>query len=277
MNILTPPTDSFYKFAAIGGLILFLAGAFFIFKEGDHEDELLTKQQGEERILQKEINLLSDELKYNLKYKKLNDSIDNGIGKLLDESNPIVSKDSLYKDSLRKVILYNLPDSIQNRYKTIILKSEQLKINRDLITKHKENHDSYFIPYLIALYLGEIACLAGFILWYSNIQKPLDEEQKLKEGQRQLQGEYWSENCQSCLKTFLFVQERGKELNGNPSKLFCKECYTEGAFIEPELTFNQAEAKLRTELNRLNYKERKIRKKIIILKKSLRWKRNDLW
>ncbi len=63
LNFLTPPTDSFYKFLAISGLILFISSIYLIsfndpLYSGEH-DKLL----GEKKYLKKEVEILKSQLK----------------------------------------------------------------------------------------------------------------------------------------------------------------------------------------------------------------------
>lgn len=273
MSFISPPTDSFYKFLAVGGLVAFLTCGFFIFKGEDSHHELLVKQEGEEKILQTELNLLTDEFKFNKKYKRLTDSINSGIGNLLNkETNSKSFNDSIYKE-----IFYNLPDSIQKKFKLIMLKKEELAVNKEFIMNQKSDHDSYFILYLIGLYLCEIAAVLGFIFWYQKIQKPLDVEIEAKEIQKNLQGDYWAERCQSCLRTFFFMNERGTEKDLTLNKFFCKNCYENGSFVEQGLTFEEASLKLKRRLEGLKYNQRKINRSLKKLKLALRWKRLKVW
>src|SRR5207253_9151487 len=123
-----PPNDNFFKFFDIGGLVTMIFGLFIIYKNDNTETDLLLKQQVQERILSKEVSLITEELDYNVKFKRLNDSVTEKFQELLEKAK------GLTKDTIYKKIIYNLPDSLKNRFKELMLKDEELKANRTLIS-----------------------------------------------------------------------------------------------------------------------------------------------
>lgn len=80
--------------------------------------------------------------------------------------------------------------------------------------------------------------------------------------------------CQSCGMPFAEIKH-GTESNGEESKIYCELCYSQGEFIEPDITFDQM---LERGIKGLEEKEgSNFKKKIMIkyypkmLKKLDRW------
>lgn len=269
MNLFSAPTDSFYKFLAVGGLIIFIAGGVLLFQDNIHKNELSEKYWNEYLMVQNDIDVFITELDYNQKYKPLSDSLRNYYGNIIENIQP--------NDSISKSILYNLPDTLQAEFKELSLKKKKLELSKEFYDDEVSwNIRTTMI--IIPLYLGEIIGLFGLFFWYDKIQKPIDIRQISEETQRYLQGEVWFENCQSCMKTFFHLDELGREKDGSVNNIYCKECYTDGVFVEPELTLKEALERLKGNLKRLNYSNPIERYyKIKKLKRSIRWGRERLW
>lgn len=45
--------------------------------------------------------------------------------------------------------------------------------------------------------------------------------------------------CQSCTLPLDNMDDRGTEKDGTKSQLYCKYCYQDGAFTEPDMTLDQ--------------------------------------
>lgn len=268
MSIISPPTDNLYKFIAISGLIIFIFGGVLILQDYNTEKDLLIKQWEKEQLLQSDISFLKDELDFNMKYVQLSDSIENKLGVLLNEQT--------ISDSVSKSIVYNLPDSVKEKFISLLHKQAELNVNRNSIDYITSGNFNHYLSVSL-LYIGEIIAVFGFILWYNMVQKPLDDEQRNKLNEDLIDGNVSAENCQSCFKTFFFKDEFGLELDGTINKFFCKECYTKGVFVEPELTYDKAKNRLKQKLKSLNYnfiQRYRIQRKF---KVALRWRRNQIW
>lgn len=276
MNLLPPPTDNLYKFISIAGLTSMIGGLILFFTTIDKADELAVKYRGEERILQKELNLISEELDYNTKYKKLNDSLSKSIDILLNRTK---SSQSL-KDSVYRQILYNLPDSIKSEFKKVILKKEELANSRDLVNFNTSLSENYRVPYLIMLYGGEIFALFGFLFWWDKTQRLTNKSEHnkvLAETNKLLSMDLWQTHCQSCLKTIRLKKERGTEIDGKYNRVFCINCYKDGGFTEPDLQYSSALKNLKMEYKKLNYSRFRIYKHSKNLKNCIRWAGKFNW
>lgn len=263
MQLFTPPTDSFYKFLAISGLIAMVSSSFLLFRQDKNNYNLLIKLKVEEKILQKEILLFMDEITYNIRYKKIIDSIP----QIKNVLNPELYSQT---DSINKKILFNLPDSIKDKIKTMVLKKENLIRKREFINKYTSNYESYFIIYLICLYGGEITAIIGFLSWYYKIEKPTQKKLEYEQN-KLLEDDLWQEFCQSCYKTIYLNIERGTEKDGSFNRTYCKKCYQDGKFVEPDLKFEEAKKRLISELKKRKYSFFKIKKYTRELKKCIRW------
>lgn len=263
MNLTSPPTDSIYKFSAIAGLILFGYMGYFFFMPDEHEKRE-HELQTELTSLTARLQILEDKLLYNA--DSASDSIQIQVisGLILD---------SLSNSDLKNII-YKSSTSIQKEYSDLF---KDANIWASKWNSHEYDGEVYYnfsrTTFIVLLYLGEIACIFGFAFWYFNIQKPQDEEHE----QRRLRGEILQPCCQSCFKEIIFPQERGTESDGEPSKNFCSDCYINGLYTEPELTFKNASKRLSKKMDELNYSERRKRKGLKKFKNLDRWRRLRKW
>ena len=266
MNLFTPPTDSLYKFISILGMALVITGFVLYFSSIPKESELAVKYQGEERILEKKIEMMMDEMIYNRKYKKLNNNI----------TTLFVNIDSLEKDPFYKEMLYNFPDSTKNNFSQILLKKAELENNKVLKEDSKSTFEvnSHFTRILACL--GLFITYVGLILWYYRIEKPLREKTKLEQN-KFLGEDLWQVDCQSCYKIIYSMSERGTESDGKRSRMYCYKCYQNGKFVEPDLEFIQARERLINELKKLKYSRFRIYIYSRRLKRCIRWASKNNW
>lgn len=235
------PTDSLYKFMAILGTISFIAGTYLMFIDDQKSMNLLYQYDKKWQAFHEE----DEALKY--EFKKMT----------ADSTKP--AWDAFWKKNQE-------------------LRLREVDLNSDwkFIQQHNNGLLSYVrtTMWMLLSLGGEVIALIGYILWYVKIQRPTDNEltQKiLKEGE-------WYSRCQSCLKTFFYINERGLESDGTTiSKLFCSDCYQRGSFTEPSLTAEEASERLRIKLSDLKYKKQRIDKDVKNLAKVLRWSRIKQW
>lgn len=273
LNFLSPPTDSFYKFIGIGGLALFIICAIFLFSTMYEDDHKLILANGNLQEQEYKLKGTIDDLEYLPEYQNL-ENVD--ISLLRAWSNN--QGDSTYlRDQNFVQSFYALPDSVREKIKTILFSGLKYRYEYESlsqkINQRKEYQDFVFICCLI----GEIFAFIGIYFWYDKIQKPLEEDRKSQESQKRFLGTNLSEYCHSCYMTFYFNNERGIEKDGTISRFFCKECYGEGKYTEPDLTFDEAKKRLVIKLHQLNYKPRRIKRKEKAFGNLLRWERLKTW
>jgi hypothetical protein len=127
LNFLTPPTDSFYKFMGVGGLILFITCGFFLFFGMYKDDYKLINADGELFIQEAKLKAVINDLEHLLQYKDLEGvdipKLKAWVAHITDTS---YSKDLLFIQSF-----YALPDSIRNKMQSIVFSrnEKQLKYN----------------------------------------------------------------------------------------------------------------------------------------------------
>lgn len=262
MSFLSPPTDSIYKFAAIAGLVIFGYMGYFQFKPNEY-DLIESNLSAEWSTIEGDFENLKDELIY---------SPDSSLDSLQKNNLVEITIDSVSKQKFKEVI-YNSDDGIISKYQSLLstLHTWSGKWNKN--KSNRSDSDIMRIVYLLLLYIAEIPCVWGMIRWYQNVQKPIDDEYE----QKRLAGELYEVKCQSCYKTINLIEERGTETNGVLSKNFCSNCYTEGVYTEPELTFETATKRLERELKNLGYSRWRRRKTMKKFRYTARWNGQTNW
>jgi len=261
MNILTPPTDNIYKFAGIAGLAFFLYMGYYFFTPNAN-DEKQWKLTEESKNLDARIYVFLQEIKYNPDIKK--DTLEINIFEsrnAIDIGTPKFAK-----------FVYSLPKSYQSIYQNIFVKRMELAAKQKVLNDKTEYTSFLNIFYLIFFYSVEILCVWGIIRWYFE-----SKEEKIHESRLRRKEIFAADDCQSCYKEFIFEDERGTNSDGSVSNYFCKECYSSGQYTEPELTFDEAQARLKSKLEKLTYKPRRVRKALASFKHLSRWERESSW
>lgn len=241
------PTDSLYKFMSIFGLVLFLYGGFYFYKTSS-ENLIIA----EENLIHKNIKLSKKNYYY---------------GNLISSQNKIINISKILNVGLK----CNVTDTlIECNYPTVLINGdyyrhmlyteidefesnramyEQLTSEIELVELKNEIADLYkpinkLITYIIIL-SGEIIMLIGFALWYGKVQSPIDLETKNK---RTLEGKVYR-ICQSCSKSIYENIDRGSNSDKSLNYLYCKECFSDGKFTDPELDFTVAKERFIVRLN----------------------------
>ncbi len=273
LNFLSPPTDSFYKFIGIGGLVLFITCGIFLFFGMYKDDYKLTLAKG--KVEEQEARLIT--IVSDLEFLPQFENLDNvNIPKLKAWVNNLTDPIYLTDRDLTESF-YALPDSIRIKMQSILfLRLEKLNQYKAMNQQINSKKSIEFIV-LFCWILGEVVGGLGIIFWYRNLQKPLNDDRKNQEDQKRFTGTDLSTDCHSCYMTFYFNSERGTEKDGAISRFFCKACYEEGRYTEPDLTFEEAKKRLITKLQELNYTNRRIKKIEKNFGKLLRWERLKVW
>ena len=77
--------------------------------------------------------------------------------------------------------------------------------------------------------------------------------------------------CQSCTLPLNQIADRGTEKDGSPSNIYCKYCYKDGAFTDPDLTMDQMKVIVSTEMHKQKLSDALIRQSIEMLPHLQRW------
>jgi hypothetical protein len=226
------PTDSLYKFIAIFGLIIFLFGGYFFYESLDSDLKITINQVSEIKQKNNELKLYLVQLKM-IEKRILDISKDINIGINCVVTDSIVECDypqKNIKNTEQKILLNTQIDEF-NRVKLLYLQKKYESF--DLNSRTDSFKTLKWIIACLIIFPSEIIMLIGFILWHHRVQKPIDLESKNK---KILDGKVF-EVCQSCSKSIYDNNQRGKNNDGTTSFLYCKECFDNGVFIEPDLDF----------------------------------------
>lgn len=79
--------------------------------------------------------------------------------------------------------------------------------------------------------------------------------------------------CQSCTMPMDNTDDRGTEKDGSKSDLYCKYCYKDGAFTDPDMTLEKMMKIARTEMSKQQIPENIIRQSMNMLPNLMRWKK----
>ena len=77
--------------------------------------------------------------------------------------------------------------------------------------------------------------------------------------------------CQSCTLPIDNMEDRGTEKDGSKSDMYCKYCYQNGAFTEPDMTLDQMMEIAETEMKKQNLPESIIQQSMNMLPRLKRW------
>ena len=77
--------------------------------------------------------------------------------------------------------------------------------------------------------------------------------------------------CQSCTMPIDNLEDRGTEKDGAKNNLFCKYCYDDGAFTDPEMTLEQMKIHVIAEMEKLKLPENTIHYALNLLPHLKRW------
>jgi Putative zinc ribbon domain len=86
--------------------------------------------------------------------------------------------------------------------------------------------------------------------------------------------------CQSCTMPIDNIEDRGSEKDGSKSNLYCKYCYRDGDFTDPEMTLEQMKNIVLTQMHKLNLPDNIIQQSLDNLPHLKRWLhpvREHLW
>ncbi len=80
-----------------------------------------------------------------------------------------------------------------------------------------------------------------------------------------------SKFCQSCTFPIDNIEDRGTEKDGEKSDLYCKYCYKDGAFTDPDMTLEKMKEIALNEMKKKKTPENIIQASISMLPQLKRW------
>lgn len=79
--------------------------------------------------------------------------------------------------------------------------------------------------------------------------------------------------CQSCSMPIDDIEMRGPEKDGSKSDEYCKYCYLNGNFTDPNMELDEMKAIVMTQLGKMRSPANVIEKAVTILPELKRWKK----
>ena len=79
--------------------------------------------------------------------------------------------------------------------------------------------------------------------------------------------------CQSCTMPIDNPADRGTATDGNKSTLYCKYCYQDGAFVNPEMPLEEMEKLVAEKMHEMHLPEQLIRQSLQALPRLDRWRK----
>lgn len=80
--------------------------------------------------------------------------------------------------------------------------------------------------------------------------------------------------CQSCTMPIDNPEDRGTEKNGAKSGEYCKYCYKDGVFTDPDMTLQRMQEIATTEMQKQHLSMDIIRQSLEMLPTLKRWRQN---
>ena len=77
--------------------------------------------------------------------------------------------------------------------------------------------------------------------------------------------------CQSCTLPIDKTEDRGTEEDGSKSVIYCKYCYKDGAFTDPDMTLERMKEIAKTEMGKQHLPDIIIQQSIDMLPRLKRW------
>lgn len=77
--------------------------------------------------------------------------------------------------------------------------------------------------------------------------------------------------CQSCTMPIDNVADRGTEKDGSKSSEYCRYCYQNGAFINPNMSFDEMKSLVTSKMKKMNLSSDLIQKSLRSLPDLKRW------
>lgn len=78
--------------------------------------------------------------------------------------------------------------------------------------------------------------------------------------------------CQSCTMPIDNVADRGTEKDGSKCNDYCRYCYQNGAFINPNMSFDEMKSLVVTQMEKMNLPADIIQNSVRVLPGLKRWR-----
>ncbi|HTQ64667.1 MAG TPA: zinc ribbon domain-containing protein [Puia sp.] len=78
--------------------------------------------------------------------------------------------------------------------------------------------------------------------------------------------------CQSCTMPIDNVQDQGTEKDGTKSKEYCKYCYQNGSFVNPDMSFQEMKSFMEKMTQEMKLPQSVVQQSLAMLPNLKRWK-----
>ncbi|WP_321997483.1 zinc ribbon domain-containing protein [Draconibacterium orientale] len=251
MNIPNLPTDNLYKFIALTGVLLFVLSVFYpVYQKTKIRDEI-SIHNGEAKKLDVEREKLKNkqkEIKSQVKIldKKIN--LDNNS----IVSDTLIVRTKIVGGSKELVDLSSQIDKLIEEYLTLKLELDikTIEINTKLEIVENKKYDLDTIDEASNIFSPASLLLAfvGFLLWYERTQKLQDKVLKQQTNQY-----LNTELCQSCGMRLTNQPGYYSWTKEDQNSIYCKTCFSDGKFTEPDLTIKDMENKIKSRCKEIGY------------------------
>lgn len=82
--------------------------------------------------------------------------------------------------------------------------------------------------------------------------------------------------CQSCTMPIDNIEDRGTERDGSRSKEYCKYCYQNGKFTDPDMTLEKMKNIVTTQMNKMSLPPVTLQKSLDYLPHLKRWQKQKV-
>lgn len=274
ITVPTFPTDNLYKFMALAGMLFFCISLIY-------PEYRRIETRDSTAAVQKEID----------KYFVENDKSIDRLEKLKEQINMVAAEEKELRKALDKKLLTrreieNADESriaMSNNLSRIIKENKSIneqmdlrniEISTSMATIRNQQFDLSQINTALKI-LGRFSLgltTLGFLLWYHKTQSFQDKVLKEQAGIF-----LENNNCQSCgmqLKdqlNYLYFSEEEKKC------AYCKNCYSDQNFNEPDLTLDEMENRVKERLREIGYNRFNVYLMVNRLKNLERWKKKYNW
>lgn len=276
MTIPSLPTDNLYKFLALTGIVVIFS--LFLYSSFTYEKIVVENEviHGEVHKLEiKKDKLQREKRAIQYKIQSLLDQCHCGDSVVINDS--IISTPFDTSQTEKALRFAKITDSLIDKYNET---TYQLKLNfADLETKnaiaevHLNEFGKNFKLVLYFIGVGMICSIVGFVFWYRNTQWVQDKILKA-----QFEENNYNPICQSC-GTWLGNYEWYNSLPPvEKGKIkYCKFCFSEDHFVDPNITIDQMIDKVRKQCALLGLNSRLTKRYIKRLKNLDRWQKRFKW
>lgn len=270
------PTDNLYKFLSISMLVLFVA--LIGYDEAKYRD---FTQDIYQTLAYK--NQLDISKKYaDNKFGYLKNRIKEYYKGINGSKQPTVNDTmAVWEYSYNKT---GTPNSIERSIDSLVVdykntqedlqkKETELQTQRQIITFKKEDYNRMSEELAFSEILCLILSLGGFLLWYIKYQH-LQDVILFKQYKEAFQ----FSNCQSCNMPLENDSEYVNKTDAEKNNIkFCRHCYQNNQFIEPELTLKQMQERVGKRCIQLGFSKRATLRQVKELTELTRWKKTFTW